>query len=150
MTINTAFVTVADSIAGISISGVTVKDINEIPENVELLCPVLIPQPNDYITNLSVERMSFGGGGTAKLDMTYTLNYVYLHSAVGGLSQFDAYSGIITKLELILEAILTNDNIAGPVDFEVETIPSIGVIEDPAGGQYWGTLLSFRVTEHVQ
>ena len=151
MTITVAFSTVSDSIAGLTITGVTVKDIDQIPDNADLLGPILFPQPNDFITELSVERMSFGGGGTAKMDMTYTLNYVYLHCAAGGnIGAFGAYSGIITNLAVIVTAILTNDNISGPVDFEMQTVPSIGVIDDPAGNQFWGALLSFKVTEHTQ
>jgi hypothetical protein len=151
MTIAVSFSTVADSISKLTVTGVTMKDIDEIPPSGNMLTPIMFPNPDSFITNLSVTRMSLGGGGAAALDMTYVMNYVFLQSRAGaGISPFDAYSKVITNLAVILVAMLTNDNITGPVDFEVNDIGNIGVIEDPAGKQFWGVLLSFKVTEHVQ
>ena len=151
MTITIGFVTVADSISKMTVTGVTMKDINEIPDAGQMLCPVMFPQPNGFVTGLSVERMSFGGAGTAKMDMNYILNYVYLHAETGtGISSFDAYSGIITNLAVIIKAILTNDNITGCVDMEINTIGEIGTIVDPAGNSFWGVLVSFKILEQIQ
>lgn len=151
MAINSQIATVADSIAGLSISGVTIKDIDQIPDSAKLLCPLLIPQPNDYVTNLTYTRQSFGSMGAEKLDCTYSLNYIYLHCELGsGLGAYAPYAGIISKLELILETVMSNDTITGAVDIQVGNIGSIGVINDPAGNQYWGVIFSLNVLEHSQ
>jgi hypothetical protein len=151
MTITSALVTVADSISKLVVTGITIKDIDEIPDNAAMLCPILIPQPNGYISDISVEFQSFGSNTGAKIDMDYTLNYVYLHCQAGlGLGTFSIYSGLITKLAAIIVAILSNDAITGLVDMQLQNIGNIGVIDDPAGNQYWGVLLSFRVKEFSQ
>lgn len=151
MTVTSALATVADSISKISITGVTVKDIDEIPQSAALLCPILIPQPNGYVSGVNVEFQSFGSNTGAKIDMSYTLNYIYLHSNAGaGLGQLQVYSGLISKLSTIIVAILSNDAITGLVDMQLESIGNIGVIEDPSGNQYWGVMLSFRVLEFAQ
>ena len=150
MTMNSQIATVADSIAGLSISGVTIKDIDQIPDSASMLCPILLPQPNDFVTNLTFTRQSMGTMGAQKMDCEYFLNYVYLHCEAGsGINAFAPYAGIITKLELILETILNNDTITGAVDIETSAIGSIGVIADPAGNEYWGFLVSFKVKEQT-
>lgn len=151
MTINCQFATVADSIAGLTISGVTIKDIDQIPVSASLTCPILFPQPEGFISDIQYARQSFGSNGTPKIDFSYTLNYVYLHCETGsGISALDPYAGIIAKLELITETIMSNDAITGAVDIIPNTIGGIGSIQDPAGNTYWGALLSFRVLEFAQ
>ena len=150
MTVASALSTITNSIAALSISGVTIKDIDEIPQSAALLCPLLIPQPNDFVTDVNVEFQSLGSNGTAKIDLSYTLNYVYLHAETGGVGTFDAYSGLITKLTAIIVKIMSNDAVSGAVDLRLQSVGNIGVIQDPAGNNYWGVLFSFRVLEFAQ
>jgi len=42
---------------------------------------------------------------------------------------------------------LENDDISGAVDMEVQEVPTIGVVVDPAGTSYHGCTLSLRITE---
>lgn len=150
MTITVAFATVADSIAGLTYTGITAKDIDQIPDNAELLCPIFFPQPNDFVMDIQSTFQSFGSNGTAKIDLSYTLNYVYLHCKTGGIGAFEANAGLIANIAVIVKAILSNDAITGAVDIVPQTIQSIGVVEDPAGNQFWGALFSFRVLEFSQ
>jgi len=151
VTITSAFLTITNSIAALSITGVTIKDVDEIPQSAALICPVLIPQPNGFVSDFSQERVSFGSNGTAKMDFNYNLNYVFLYAEAGsGVGTFDIYSGLMTKLSAILVAFASNDKIDGLVDLETSGIGDIGIIQDPAGNQYWGILISLRVLEHAQ
>lgn len=151
MTITIGFTTVADSISKLSISGVTVLDIDKVPDSAQMLCPVMFPQPDNFVTDINVERVTVGSGGTAKMDMTYTLNYVFLQAEIGsGISAFSAYSNIISNIATIMGVILVSDNITGAVDLTLNTIGEIGAIEDPSGNQYWGVLFSFNILEFVQ
>ena len=139
-----------DSIAGLIISGVTIKDIDQIPEAARLLTPLIIPQPNNFVTDLSVTFETFGSNGSAKINTNYTLNYVFLFCEVGGLSAFAAFSGLIEKLSAILVAIDSNDAISGAVDVKINSIGNLGVITDPAGVEFWGLEFSLRVLEYTQ
>lgn len=151
MTITSTIATVADSISNLSISGVTIKDIDQIPDTARMLTPLLIPQPSNFITDLSVSFETFGSNGGAKINTTYTLNYVFLFCEVGsGLGSFAAFSGLIGKLEDILVAINSNDAITGAVDMKIGSIGNIGVITDPAGNEFWGLEFSLRVLEYTQ
>ncbi len=150
MTIASTISTVTDSIAGLIISGVTIKDIDQIPEAARLLTPLIIPQPNNFVTDLSVTFETFGSNGSAKMNTNYTLNYVFLYCEVGGLSAFAAFSGLIEKLSAILVAIDSNDAISGAVDVKINSIGNLGVITDPAGVEFWGLEFSLRVLEYTQ
>ena len=140
MTVTCSVNTVASSIAALSVSGVTIKDIDKIPDSAKLLCPVLIPQPNDYMSNVTVSFETFGSNGGAKLNMEYDLNYVYLHCESGsGINAFAPFSSL-----------MSNDAVTGLVDLTVNSISNVGIINDPAGNSYWGVLLSFHVLEFAQ
>ncbi len=151
MAITSTISTVADSIAGLTISGITIKDIDQIPDTARMLTPLLIPQPNNFITDLSVSFETFGSNGGAKINTTYTLNYVFLFCEAGsGIKAFEAFGGLVSKLQDILVAINSNDAISGAVDIKIGTIGNIGVITDPAGVEFWGLEFSLRVLEYTQ
>src|SRR5688500_9661643 len=119
MTVTSAFSTITNSIAALSISGVSIKDIDEIPQSGNMLLPILFPRPNDFVTDFSQAFRSFGSGGTAKIDFEYNLNYVFLLAEAGsGIGALAIYSGLITKLSAILVAIASNDAVSGLVDLQ--------------------------------
>ena len=86
--------TIATSIAGLSVSGVTIKDLDGISEQVHArACPLLYPKPDGFMSNLRVERDSFGPASNARKTVRYTLSYVYLHAPIGeGRGLFDVYA----------------------------------------------------------
>lgn len=151
MTVSINFETVTNSIAALSISGVTIKDIDEIPEDAAMLTPILFPQPSGFITDIAPSFETLGSNGAAKMNLEYTLNYVYLHAPVGnGINAFAPYAGMITKLAAIFVAIMSNDAITGLVDLKLNALPNLGVVASPNEVDYWGALISLRVTEYVQ
>ena len=151
MAITSTIATVADSISGLSISGVTIKDIDQIPETARMLTPLLIPQPANFVTDVSVTFQTYGSNGGAKINTNYNLNYVFLFCEVSsGMGAFAAFSGLISKLSSILVAINSNDAITGAVDVKISSIGNIGVITDPAGVEFWGFEFSLKILEYSQ
>jgi hypothetical protein len=151
MTVTCSVNTVATAISGLTVSGVTIKDITAIPDSAKMFCPVIIPQPNDYMSGTKMTFETFGSMGTAKMNMEYDLNYVYLHCEAGsGINAFAPFSDLMTKLASILVVIMSNDKVNGLVDLQLQNVGNIGIINDPAGNSYWGVLLSFHVLEFSQ
>ena len=142
--------TIASSIAELTVSGVTIKDITAIPDSAQMLCPIIIPQPNDYMNNVSMSFETFGSNGAAKMNLEYDLNYAFLFCEVGGVNSFAPFSGLMTKLAAVLVTILSNDTINGLVDMQLKSVGNVGVINDPAGVEYWGVLFSLHVLEYAQ
>ena len=151
MTVTCSVNTVATSISNLTISGVTIKDVTAIPDNTQMLCPILIPQPNNYMTGTSMTFETFGSNGAAKMNLEYDLNYVFLFCEVGsGINAFAPFSGLMTKLAAILVVIFSSDAISGLVDMKLNTIGDIGVIADPAGNEFWGLMFSLHCQEFAQ
>jgi len=151
MTVTCSVNTVASSIAGLTVSGVTIKDITAIPDSAKMLCPIIIPQPNGYMSSTKVIFETFGSNTGAKLNMEYDLNYVYLHCEAGsGVNAFAPFSSLMTNLAAILVTIMSNDKINGLVDMTLGGIGDVGIINDPAGNSYWGVLFSLHVLEFSQ
>lgn len=151
MTVQIQYNTVIGAIAGLTISGVNIKDIDEIPENAEMQLPVLFPNPDDPVTDIDFQFASFGTMGAAKMDLSYTLNYLYLHAKVGsGLSVNSVLSGLMTNLAAIMVKFAENDQLSGAVEVKLNSLPAVRVIEGPNGTQFHGVALTFRVLEHMQ
>jgi hypothetical protein len=149
MTVNVNFVAVADAIANLSISGVTLRDIDQITSSVAVAPATLAPKPGGYITNFKVSTESLGTGGAQRMTITYTLNYTYYHCQIGSVLDFGSYSAMITKIAAILVALLTNDTVTGALDQD-PTVSDIGPVLDPAGNQYHGCVFSLGITQFVE
>lgn len=151
MTITVNFVTVADSLASLQINGVTVLGLDQIPEDAKNIAPCFFPRPEDFISDITFERMSYGADSVAKMDMTYTLTYRYLHAPIGaGGGLLAVYGAFMVGLAKILKAIFSDSTPSGAVDMVLAGISGIGPIEDPAGNEYHGVEIALRVLEHVQ
>lgn len=151
MTVNCQLVTIADAIAGLSISGVNNFDIDKIPENAIDYCPAFFPRPDNFITEMTPEIVTLGGDAVRGINLSYTLNYRFLFAPVGSGAVLQNYAGLITKLELILEAVLGNSTPAGSVNMELAGLSDIGPMTDPAGqNTYHGVEIALRVLEFAQ
>ena len=141
--------TVTNSIAALDVLGVTLKDVDEIPTAAKGLGPIIIPGGN-FITDFVVERMSFGGGSTAKMNVSYTLTYRLLFAPVGAGRGFKGVIDVmVDKLALFLDAVLAIDTFGGGIDIEIVGVTNFGVVGDPADDDYFGCDIALRVLEFV-
>ncbi len=151
MTIAWSPLTVATSIAGLTITGVTIKDVTSIPSDTDLTGPIIFPQPNGFISNVEPDSVSLGSMGAEAKNMLYTLNYVFLFTPIGGgVGAFAPYGPLVTLLTAIINVILNNDVVSGLVDMELSAIDGIGVVQDPNEVEYWGALFSLRCLEYAK
>lgn len=144
-------VTVPNSIAAMSVSGVTIKDVDEIVDSVtDRACPIIQPIPNGFVTDFSVERDSQGPGSTALQTVMYTLNYRLMFAPVGtGRGLLGVWADMLVKARLFLDAIIANDDLAGTVDIRPVGALNFGPVSDPAGNQFHGCDFALRVQEFV-
>ena len=114
--------------------------------------PVIIPKPDGYLSNFRYARKSFGPGTVAAIDITYTLTYRLLHSAVGeGMSGvFSTYAAMVAIVSVFLDAIIANDTITGAVDVQPANVIEFGLVYDPAGKTaFHGCDIPIDITEFV-
>lgn len=145
------FSLIADSIASISVSGVTIKDIDEIPESVSARdCPIMYPEPDGFISGLTYTRDSTGPGLVAQATVTYNMTYAFLYKPVGiGRGLFVVYNDMMTKFGLIVDAIIISDVLNHVMDLTIGDVIQFGAVPDPAGNMFIGTRLVLKISEFV-
>jgi hypothetical protein len=144
---------IGTGIATLSISGVTVKDITAIPEQVEnRMCPILFPSPDGWMAGGNGEPgegpTTFGTPTTRLWTFNRTYRYIYLHSQVGaGRGLLDVISAMSTKADAILTAITTLD--LSDVDVKTVVVGEFGVLTDPAAKAFFGFTLDITFRERL-
>ena len=141
-------ITVLDSISALSVSGVTVKDINEVDEGWQVRGAVLYPLIDNLVIFSKPTRQSFGIGSAKRLDINYALSYRLLYAPVGsGRGAKDVFTGLTTTIAAILDALNVLDAPSGAVDIEASINDGKPVVKDPAGNDYWGCDFTINVLE---
>ena len=146
-----ALATVTKSISNLQVSGLIIKDIGTIPVEVGSRSPMLIPA-YPLVTDITLERDSFGGGSTAKMTLSYTLNYIFCYVPIGAgrVSVLEYYDDMVSMATAILDAVIAIDTFDGGIDIQPLPLTAIGVtVADPAGNEYLGANYGFRVMEFI-
>ena len=141
---------IANSIAGLSVAGLSIRDVDEKPAGVDARQPTLFPLEN-YITDFNMVRDSFGGGSTAKMTVTYTLNYRLCYKPIGAgrsniISWFD---DVVDMTMLFIDAVLAVETLTGLIDIIPVEITNMGGVEDPANNIFYGCDIGVNVKEFV-
>jgi hypothetical protein len=148
MTASLLLSNVADAIAGISVSGVTMKDRDQIAGSWISTPNVFYPNPDNWITDFSIRFDTVLQGENAPMTYIYTLNYRFLGVEVGDLATFPvAYSALVDKVVAIINALVA---VPAPYSGKVQMIvnnPQLGPKDDPAGNQYFGADFALQIEE---
>ena len=141
---------VANSIQALTVTGLTIYDVDNIPAAVDVRqTAALVPLP-DYIMDMEVVRDSFGAD-LAKMTLTYTLHYrlFYKLAGAGRSGVIEYYDGMVDMIAAIWDEILGINTFTGGVDMSPAGVSGIGVVMDAAQNEFLGGDLAFAVTEFV-
>jgi hypothetical protein len=141
------FTTVTNSIAALSISGVTVKDSDELSNAIGLDYAVLVPLPDNFITRLRVVTVNVP---KTSLDVHYDLHYRYFHCKPSTNALYSDYQNLITNLAAITVAFAQNETLSGAIDNGAPTYGNIGTIQDPAGNIWLGCDVTIHVYQFLE
>ena len=142
--------TVANSIQALTVAGLTIFDVDNIPAAVDVReKAALVPLP-DYIPDMNISRDSYGSA-EAKMTLTYTLHYrlFYKLAGAGRAPAVEYYDGMIDMIAAIWDAVLAINTITGALTVDPAGVVGIGVVLDAAGNSFLGCDLSFAVSEFV-
>jgi len=114
-------------------------------------CPVLAPNPDNFVTNLTAPRITFGGDASKK-DWVYTLNYIFYYCpALEAPDLFSAYGDMVTAFAAILLYVMDNtQSIGGCVDFIINGVPYFGKQSDVTGTNFHGAKIAFAVKQYME
>ncbi len=149
MTTNVNFLAIADAISKLSISGVTIRDVDKLPSSVMPMTAALMPRPNGFVSDFNPVVDSFGSGGSQRLTLNYTLNYNYYHCPIGSTLDFGAYAEMMANIEKILVALINNDVLSGAID-QAPTVSDVGPIQDSVGNDYHGCTFALRIMQYSE
>jgi len=112
-------------------------------------CPAMFPRPDGFFSDLTVVHDTFGSS-VAKKTATYTLTYVYAHSAIGSeRGLFKSWPDVVAKAVLILDTLITNDALVATCIDITPTADSFGPVADPSGNGFHGCEIRIAVTEFI-
>lgn len=142
-------VNVAAAIHGLSITGLTIRDLDEIKELMPISdLPCLVPHPRDFVTAIGAAPVAHKSN--AKTDVTYSLRYrLYFKPVTGQVKFFGPYKTLVQMVELIINKVIDNDAFGGAIDIRPKIL-AIGGVEDHAGNVYHGADLQFDVLEYYE
>lgn len=146
---------IATQLANLTVTGVTICDMGSIPSSDQITrSPQMFPEPINFLSDLSINRDSFGDPSAARKTATYTLTYTFVYSEAGlGRDLNDKYPGMVALAADILDAIIGFDDMNQLIDPVVEIVPSIpgafGVVYEPGGKACLGAIIQLRVTEFI-
>ena len=151
MSLSTA--TIAAGIAALTVSGVTIKDVDEIPETVNSRdCPILFPSPDGFVLGGNGEpetgSTTFGAPTTRLWTFNRTYRYVYLHEQAGATRGLkDVIGAMATKVDMIIEAVAEMD--LTDVDVMRVNVGDLGVLEAPDGKAFFGCMFEITLRERM-
>jgi hypothetical protein len=139
--------TVTNAISALSISGVKVKDTDEIADAIALGTQVLAPRARDFITDFRVDPVELS---KQNLDIHYTLNYIYYHCRTGTNALYGSYAPMMGKLALIVQAICADESLSGAMDNGMMNIGTIAAIDDGSGNFYHSIEISIPILQFLE
>jgi hypothetical protein len=143
-----AISTVIASIADVTVAGLTICDLTDIPASALRRTPILLPMPGQEVTEFTATRESFGAGSSALVDCDYDLNYYLLYCEAGaGRTGLDYEKERIEMVQAIWDAVIAIDTLSGAVDIWPKGGVNFVTLEDPSGNQFLGSQLVFHVKE---
>ena len=152
--------TVCTSIAALTISitkpdGTTgnllIRDLPNMRESINQQdCPVLTPRPDNFVTNLRIERDTFGADAAYKTAY-YTLNYTfYFYPVHAGAGLFEKYGAMVTAAAVMLTYLATHTNLTGTTDIMPEAQTSFGIQLDVAQTAFHGCEVALNVEQFLE
>ena len=148
--------TVIDAIAALSVTlsngkALRILQDDTIPEDATRLGGVLFPKPGGFVSGFTVEPQTYGKDGAERMDVRYILTYTFCDIPAGSnRSLGDNYTAVVQDTALILNQILTNDDLSDGIDFRLADVINFGAVQDPAGNWFYGAELQFSVTEFYE
>jgi len=148
--------TLITSISNLSItltngSNLVIKTEATIPESAANLGQIMFPNPDNFLTDFSVEQATYGSNGTEKQDVHYTMSWVFVSNPVGSNRNLGAnYDILLADAMKIVNSIVTNDTLSGAVDLRFDGFDAFGMITDPSGNSFFGAIIKLRAMEFYE
>lgn len=148
--------TLITSISNLSItltngSALVIKTESGIPEGAINLGQIMFPNPDGFISDMTVDQQSFGINNSEKQNISYVMSWVFVSTPAGSNRSLGAnYDILLADSMKIVNKIVENDTLSGAVDLRFDGFDGFGMIQDPAGASFFGAILRLRAMEFYE
>jgi hypothetical protein len=137
------------AIAGLNITGLTIKGLTGIPQEVnDRDCPLLFPSPSNWLGQGSSTPGNFDNVIAGRVQYEHNLTYVLAYAQGGtGRGLSDHYNGMATLTQSLVTKLIRIDIDA--MSIRRVTVSSFGQLTDPAGKMFYGCNLVITALEYI-
>lgn len=142
---------IATEVAALSVTGLTIKDTTSIPQQVQPRdCPLLFPDPDQFVGASSVARRTFGGPAGAYWEEVLPLTWRYFHTETGaGRGIKDFFQAMLAKRDAIVTALMEGAYTTSGADIRGIGITQFGQVTDPSDAKFFGFLITVTFWQQV-
>ena len=149
MTVTLHLESAITAVSGLSVTGLTICDLDDIPNAADVRLSYLMPDQG-LVTDFALERVTMGSMHLVGMDATYTLNYRLLYKPVGserGLANIAP--GLAALAVDVIEAILNASALTGLVKW-TPSLADFGIYSDPSENGWYGCRVLIECLDFVQ
>jgi hypothetical protein len=129
----------------------TILTDSKIPESAQGLGGVMYPNPDKFLTDMNITNVTYGTNGAEKIDISYSLHYVFCDFPVGSNRSLGAnFDVLLADTLAILNSVAINDTLGGASDFRLGELEGFGKISDPVGNAFFGAMFKFDVQQFFE
>ncbi len=140
--------TLAERIALLEVDGVTIKDLDALPQAINSRdCPMAYPAPDKFLVLEEAEQQTLGPNALWKY--TYLVTYRFVQGPAGRERTLAKTAlGRVVNYTTFIEAICRNAQLLGAAHVAPASTPEWGVLGDPSEQQFEAADLAIRVVEY--
>jgi len=140
--------TLDSAIAALTITGLTIKSLSNIPQEVfDRDCPLLFPSPSNWLGQGAATPGNFDNVIAGRVQYEHNLTYVLAYAQLStgrGISDF--YNGMATLVYTLVSKLIRIDLVA--MSIKKVSVTSFGQLTDPAG-KFYGCGLTVTAQEYI-
>lgn len=144
---------IANAVEALTISGIRVKDIDNIPVSSTVRDVFLFPKPDGWVGGFSVTPQSQGTTATGRrVDLRYSLTYNLCVGNIGAgrADVIDFYDTMVADVVRVINAVTDIATLVDGVEISVSDLVSFGAVATPDGVLHPGASIVFDVLEFYE
>lgn len=142
-------VTLDTAIAALSVTGLTIKGLSAIPQEVNARdCPILFPDPAKWLGQGASTPGNFDNVIAGRVQYEHNCSYILAYAQdASGRGLADHFSGMAALVFALTQKLIRIDIVA--MSIRRVSVTSFGQMTDPAGKQFYGCGVTVTALELI-
>jgi hypothetical protein len=142
-------VTLDTAISALTVSGLTIKGLSAIPQEVNARdCPLLFPDPSKWLGQGASTPGNFDNVSAGRVQYEHNCSYILAYAQDGsGRGLSDYFSGMAALVFLLTQALIRIDIVA--MSIRRVSVTGFGQMTDPTGKGFYGCGITVTALEYI-